>query len=87
VPYKNKSKRLIVNKINSQVSYCNQIGLSNLQTQHILSSQSYSCFAGSNITVMVIITLKTILNEKVGYHLARWQWRSQNETEEAMAFF
>jgi len=66
---KNSTARLIVNKINSQISYCNTI--SNLQTQHIHTSQSNLCFAQCNITVMVIITFKTILNEKVGYHFAR----------------
>jgi len=51
--------------------YCNQIF--NLQTQLIHASQSYLCFAERNITVglMVIITFKTNLNEKVGYHFAR----------------
>jgi len=31
-----------------------------LQTQHILTSQSYSCVAKRNSTVMVINTLKTL---------------------------
>jgi len=67
MPYSNNATaRLIVNKNNSQVSYCNQ--RSNLQTQHVLASQSYSCVAERNSTVMVIITCKTILNEKVGDH-------------------
>jgi len=70
VPYTNNTTaRLIVNKNTSPVSYCNQI--SNLQTQYVLASQSYSCVAESNSTVMVIITFKTILNEKVGDHFAR----------------
>ena len=70
VPYTNNSTaRLIANKNNSKVTYCNQIGLFNLQTQHILTSQSYQYFAGCSITVIVIITCKTILNDKVGYHL------------------
>jgi len=47
---------------NSQVKYCIQI--SNLQTQHILLSQSYSCVAKRNSTVIVIITLKTVLMKK-----------------------
>jgi len=34
---------------------------------------------------MVIITFKTILNEKVGDHFAMYQWLNQNEIEEAMA--
>jgi len=49
---------------NTQVSY--RIQISNLQTQYILTSQSYSCNAKRNSTATVIITLKTILNEKVG---------------------
>ena len=54
---------------NSQVSY--RIQMSNLQTKHILTSQSYSCIAKRNSTVMVIITLKTTLHEKVGYHFCQ----------------
>ena len=70
VPYTNNSTaRLTANKNNSQVTYCDQIGLSNLQTQHIPTLQSYQCFAGRSITVKLIITFKTILNDKVGYHL------------------
>jgi len=34
-------------------------------------SQSYSCVATRNSTVMVIITLKTILNVKVGYRFCQ----------------
>jgi len=45
--------------------------ISNSQTQHILTSQSYSCVANRNRTVMVIITLKTILNEIVGYRFCQ----------------
>jgi len=60
---------LTENKSNSQVSYCNQI--SNLQTQHLLMSRSYSCVAKHNSTVMVIITLKTIMNKKIGYHFCQ----------------
>ena len=59
------------------MSYRNQI--SNLQTQHILTSQSRSCIVKRNCNgrnyaqnfVMVIITLKKYLNEKVGYHFCR----------------
>jgi len=40
----------------TQVSYRNQIA--NLQTQIIRTSQSYSCVAKRNSTVMAIITLK-----------------------------
>jgi len=55
--------QLIEDQKNSQVSYRNLIP--NLQTQHILTSQSYSCVAKPNSTVMVILMLnKTILNEK-----------------------
>jgi len=71
VPYTNNAiAQLIVNKNNSQVSYCNQI--SYLQTQHILAPQSYSCVAEHNSrpTVMVITTFLKIVNEKVGYHFA-----------------
>ena len=42
-----------------------------LQTQHILMSKSYSCVTKRNSTVMVIIKLKTILNEKVGYRFCQ----------------
>jgi len=44
---------------------------SSLQTQHILRSRSYSYDAKRNSTVIVIITLKPFLNEKVGYHFVR----------------
>jgi len=37
-------------------------------TQDILTSQSHLCVAKRNSTVMVIITLKTILDEKEGHH-------------------
>ena len=56
-------------KRNSQVSY--RIQISNLQTKHILTSQRYSCVAKRPSTVMVIITLKSILYEKVGYHFCQ----------------
>jgi len=56
-------------RINSHVTYC--IKIFNLQTQYILMSQSYSCFAKRNSTIMVIITLTTILNEKLGIIFAR----------------
>jgi len=51
----------------------------NLQAQRILRSKSYSCVAERNRTVMVVITLKTILDGKVGYHIcqettARRKW-------------
>jgi len=51
------------------VSSRNQI--SKLQTQHILTSQRYLCIAKRDSTVMVIITLKTILKEKVGCHFCQ----------------
>jgi len=64
VPYTNHSTaQLIENWNNSQVSY--RIQISNLPTQHIVTSQSYLCVAKRNSTVMVIITLKAILNEKI----------------------
>jgi len=66
-PQHNSLKTRITPK--SQVSYRNQI--SNLQTQHIFTSQSCSCVAKRNSTVMVIITLETILNEKVAYHFCQ----------------
>jgi len=50
-------------------TYSYRIQISYLQTQHILTSESYSCVAKRNSTVMVIITLETILNEKVGYNI------------------
>jgi len=34
-------------------------------------SQSYSCVTKRNSAVMVIIKLKTILNEKVGYRFCQ----------------
>jgi len=34
-------------------------------------SQSYSCVAKHNSTVLVIITLKTFWNEKVGNHFCQ----------------
>jgi len=37
----------------------------------LFASKSYPCVAKLNSTVMVIITLKTILNEKVGYHFSQ----------------
>jgi len=70
VPYANHfTAQLNENENNSQVSYRHQI--SNLQIQHMLTSQSYSCVAKRNTTEMVITTLKTILNEKVGYRLCQ----------------
>jgi len=48
----------IENYNNTQDSYCIQI--SNLQTQHILTSLSYSCVAKRNSTVMVIIIFNTL---------------------------
>ena len=45
--------------------------MSNLQTQHIISSQSYSCVDNRNSTALVIITLKPIINEKVSYHFCQ----------------
>jgi len=71
--------QLIEDQKNSQVSYRNLIP--NLQTQHILTSQSYSCVAKPNSTVMVILMLnKTILNEKVCCHFCQvillfWLWQ------------
>jgi len=63
VPYTNNSTaRLIQNWNNSQVSYRNQ--MSNLPMQQNFRSESYS---ERNSSKMVIITIKTILNEKVGY--------------------
>jgi len=71
--------QLIENWNNSQVSY--HIDISNLQTQHILASQSCSCVAKRNNTVMVIITLKnfvmaiitltTVLIAKVSCHFCQ----------------
>jgi len=59
MPYANHSiAQIIENSKNSQVSY--HIQISNLQKQHILTSQSYSCIAKRNITAMVIIALKTL---------------------------
>jgi len=58
VPCANHSTaQLIENWNNSQVNYCIQV--SNLQTQHILTSQSYLRVAKRNSTVTVIIILKT----------------------------
>ena len=54
--------QLIEDKNNSQAV---------LLTQHIVTSQSDSCVAKRNSTVMVIITLKTVLNEKVGYYFCQ----------------
>ena len=63
MPYTNNSTaRLIQNWNNSQVSYRNQ--MSNLPMQQNFRSESYS---ERNSSKMVIITIKTILNEKVGY--------------------
>jgi len=45
--------------------------MSYLQTLHILKSQSCSCVAERNSTAMVVVTLKTILNEKEGYHFCQ----------------
>jgi len=45
--------------------------MSNLQTQHVLMSQSDSCVAKRNSIVVGIITLKTIWNEKVGYYFCQ----------------
>jgi len=53
-------------RITPKYSYRNQIA--NLQAQHILRSKSYSCVAKRNPTV---ITLKTILDERVGYHFCQ----------------
>jgi len=39
--------------------------------QHIPTPQTYSCVVKHNSTVMLIVTLKTILNEKVGYHFCQ----------------
>jgi len=56
VPYTNQSTaQLNENYNNSQISY--RIQISNLQTQHILTSRSYSCVAKRYSTVMIIITL------------------------------
>jgi len=59
MPYTNHSTaQLIENSNNSQVSYLMQV--SNLQTQHILTPQSYSRVAKRNSTVKVTITRKTL---------------------------
>jgi len=59
VPYTNHSTaQLVENWNSSKISY--RIQTSNLQTQHILRLQSYSCIAKRKSTVMVIITLKTL---------------------------
>jgi len=63
-PKHNSWKTRITPKLAS--SY--HIQISNLQTKHILTLQSYSCVAKHSSTAMVIITLKTILNVMVGYH-------------------
>jgi len=62
--------------------------VSNLQTQHILRSQRYSCVAESNSTAIVVITLKTVSNEKVGYQFCQvtvaqpeWDWRGHGLPE------
>jgi len=57
----------------------------NLQAQRILRSKSYSCVAERNRTVMVVITLKTILDGKVGYIFVRKPQRGENENEQAMS--
>jgi len=74
--YRNHSTaQLIENENNSQVSYRFQI--TNLQTQPIVTSklfvhcQMQQYCNGHNHAknfVMAVFTLKTILNEKVGYH-------------------
>jgi len=50
--------QLTENENDSQVSY--RIQISNLQTQHILMSQSHSWVAKRNSTAMVIIILKAL---------------------------
>ena len=55
--YKSLHSTTPCNYTKSQVNHGNQI--SNLQTHHILTSQSYSRVAKRNSTVMAIITLKT----------------------------
>ena len=61
--------QLIENENNSRAIY--RIQISNLQTEHILTSQSYSCVVKRNNTAVVIITFKSILNEKVSYHFCQ----------------
>jgi len=56
-------------RITPKYGYRNQIA--NLQAQHILRSKSYSCVAERNPTVVAVITLKTILDERVGYHFCQ----------------
>ena len=70
VPYSNHSTaQFIDNQNNSHVGY--RIQICNLQTQHINTSRTYSCVAKCTSTVTVIITLKIILNERVGYHFCQ----------------
>jgi len=59
----NSLKTKITPKLATAIRYLNY--------KHILTSQSYMCVAKRNSTVMIIITLKTILNENVGYNFCQ----------------